>query len=206
MAMNIVYIATACVGFILLIAGLVLDDVFDGLDLGPDWISVPVLGAALGAFGIGGWVTGSAGGAALFAVLVACIAAVLFAVATVWFVAKVRDGHTDGTPKGSDLVGLTGKVVTPLAGGRGEVLVRLGGQPRKLAAYSDDDVAYGEQVVVVERVSESAVRVMAQAAFWSGGPADADPLPDPALPESPLPDPALPESARPESPQPTTDP
>ena len=177
--MGTVYIAAACVGFLLLIAGLVLDDVFDGLDLGPDWISVPVLGAALGAFGIGGWVTGSAGGAALFAVLVACVAALLFAAATIWFVAKVRDGHTDATPRALDLVGSTGKVVTPVVGGRGEVLVRLGGQPRKLTALADHDVALGQQVVVIERISESSVRVMAQDAFWAETTDPSPPITDP---------------------------
>jgi len=65
------------------------------------------------------------------------------------------------------MVGSTGKVVTPVVGGRGEVLVRLGGQPRKLTALSDHDVALGGQVVVIERISESSVRVMAQDAFWA---------------------------------------
>jgi membrane protein implicated in regulation of membrane protease activity len=177
--MDVVYIATACVGFTLLVLGLILDDVFDGLDLGPDWISVPVLGAALGAFGIGGWVTGSAGGAALFAVFVACLAAVLFAAATVWFVTRVRDGHTDATPRALDMVGSTGRVVTPLVGGRGEVLVRLGGQARKLSALSDHDIALGGTVVVIERVSESSVRVMAQDAFWAETTDPSPPITDP---------------------------
>ena len=166
-------------GFTLLVLGLILDDVFDGLDLGPDWISVPVLGAALGAFGIGGWVTGSAGGAALFAVFVACLAAVLFAAATVWFVTRVRDGHTDATPRALDMVGSTGRVVTPLVGGRGEVLVRLGGQARKLSALSDHDIALGGTVVVIERVSESSVRVMAQDAFWAETTDPSPPITDP---------------------------
>ncbi len=177
--MNALYIASACVGFGLLVLGLVLDDVFDGVDLGPDWVSVPVLGAALGAFGIGGWVTGSAGGAVLLAVFIACVCAIAFAAATVWFVTKVRDGHTDATPRAIDLVGTTGKVVTPLAGGRGEVLVRLGGQPRKLTALAEHDVALGATVVVIERISESSVRVMAQDAFWAETTDPSPPATDP---------------------------
>jgi len=165
--MNVVYIVCAVSGFVLLVAGLLFDDVldiFDGLEIGADWASVPVLGAALGAFGIAGWVTLDAVGS--FSLLFACGAALAFAVFALWFVGKIRHGATDATPRGSDLVGSIGKVVTPVAGGRGEVLVRLAGQPRKLTALSEGDHALGAPVVVIEAVSDSSVRIVSQEEFW----------------------------------------
>ena len=54
---------------------------------------------------------------------------------------------------------------------RGEVLVRLGGQPVKLSALasdgSDDSFANGAEVVVVSVVSPTRVRVMAADRFWT---------------------------------------
>jgi membrane protein implicated in regulation of membrane protease activity len=167
--MNVVYIVCAVAGFVLLAAGLLFDDVFDALDgieLG-DWASVPVLGAALGAFGIAGWVT--LGAVGNFSLLFAFGAAGAFARGAWWFVGKVRDGATDATPRSTDLVGTPGKIVTPVAGGRGEVLVRLAGQPRKLTALSEGEHALGDQVVVIEAVSDSSVRVVSQDEFWGTG-------------------------------------
>ena len=75
---------------------------------------------------------------------------------------------TDATPTSGDFVGKSGKVVTPLrAHGLGEVLVHLGGQPVKLSARSDADLAVGEPVVVVEVISPTSVIVEAAATFWS---------------------------------------
>ncbi len=165
--MNVVYIGCAALGFILLVVGVVFDDVLDaidGLELGSDWASVPVLGAGLGAFGVVGWLTVGPMGAA--SLVVAGAGALVFAIGAAWFVAKVRHGATDATPRSSDLVGVAGKVVTPVVGGRGEVLVRLGGQPRKLTALSEHPHPLGDQVVVVEAVSDSSVRVMSHDEFW----------------------------------------
>jgi membrane protein implicated in regulation of membrane protease activity len=165
--MNVVYIVCAVAGFVLLALGLLFDDVldvFDGVELGADWASVPVVGAALGAFGVAGWVTIDAVGS--FSLLFAFGAALAFALFAVWFVGKVRHGATDATPRGIDLVGTTGKIVTPVAGGRGEVLVRLGGQPRKLTALSEGDHVLGAPVVVIEAVSDSSVRIVSQEEFW----------------------------------------
>lgn len=164
--MNVLYIASAVIGFALLALGLLVDDLVDGIEIAPDWASIPVLGAGLGAFGIAGWSTGSLGAGAAAAAVVAVLAALLFAVGAFWFAVKVRDGATDATPRASDTVGLTARVITPVAGGRGEVLLRIGGQPRKLTAISKSDLELGEHVVVIESISDSAVRVISQYEFW----------------------------------------
>ncbi|MGB3410069.1 MAG: hypothetical protein WBA45_02630 [Microthrixaceae bacterium] len=190
--MNVLYIASAVIGFALLAVGLLVDDLVDGIELAPDWASIPVLGAGLGAFGIAGWATGSLGAGAAAAAVVAVLAALLFAVGAFWFAAKVRDGATDATPRASDTVGLTARVITPVAGGRGEVLLRIGGQPRKLTAISESDLELGEQVVVIESISDSAVRVITQHEFW--GTSEADSL-APASPELDISDPMVPEAA-----------
>ena len=68
--------------------------------------------------------------------------------------------HTDATPASGDYLGQIGRVVTPIAGGRGEVMVRMGGTPRKLTASSEHDIDRGVEVVVVEVLSPNAVTVM----------------------------------------------
>jgi len=59
-------------------------------------------------------------------------------------------------------------VVTPVpAGGVGEVLVRLAGQPVKLAATADEDLARGAESVVIDTLSPTRVVVQSAARFWA---------------------------------------
>jgi hypothetical protein len=57
--------------------------------------------------------------------------------------------------------------VTPVrAGGTGEVLVRLGGQPVKLSATADEDLPLGTESVVVAVESATRVKVESAVRFW----------------------------------------
>jgi hypothetical protein len=53
------------------------------------------------------------------------------------------------------------------AGGTGEVLVRLAGQPVKLAATADEDLERGTDTVVVDVVSATRVRIESATRFWN---------------------------------------
>ncbi|NYI04937.1 hypothetical protein [Allostreptomyces psammosilenae] len=69
-------------------------------------------------------------------------------------------GQSDVTVRGEDLIGGTGRVVTPIPeDGYGEVMLRAGGAPVKYSARSATAVPRGAEVWVVEVLSASAVRV-----------------------------------------------
>jgi hypothetical protein len=71
----------------------------------------------------------------------------------------MRD-QTAAAPRGGDLVGTSGSVVTPIpADGYGEVLVYLAGQPLKLAAKSPVPVARGAEIWVEAALSPTSVAV-----------------------------------------------
>jgi len=147
------------VGAILLVAFLVFDAVLDGLLPEADWISGPALAAFLAAFGLFGWVAQEGFDAPT-------------GVALGWFAYRVSKallhGPTDPTPNTSTLIGHEARVVTPVrAGGSGEVLVRLGGQPVKLLATADEDLTTGTAAVVIAVESSTKVVVQAAERFWA---------------------------------------
>ena len=174
-----VFLVLGIVGVVLLLASLLLGDLFeglfsflDGLELDLDaggLFSLPVIAAFLAAFGLGGALAMSSTDETLAAGLVG---GALSGVLIGWIAWRLSHAvfrmHTDATPTSGDLLGTQGKVVTPLQGqGLGEVLVRLGGQPVKLSARAQADLAVGEPVVVVEVVSPTSVLVESASTFWS---------------------------------------
>ncbi|MGW2849392.1 hypothetical protein ACWC5G_32050, partial [Streptomyces sp. NPDC001274] len=67
---------------------------------------------------------------------------------------------TSVTPRGDDLVGTSGSVVTAIpAEGYGEVLLSLAGQPVKLAAKSPTPIARGTEIWVEAALSTTSVAV-----------------------------------------------
>jgi len=157
------------IGAVLLIAFLVLDDGLDAVLPESDWISGPALAAFLAAFGLFGWVA-DAGFDAPTPVAVAV--GIGGGLALGWFAYRLSKvllhGPTDPTPNTAMLVGHDAKVVTPVrAGGSGEVLVRLGGQPFKLLATADEDLTVGTAAVVIAVESSTKVVVQAAERFWA---------------------------------------
>ena len=174
-----VFLVLGIVGVVLLLASLLLGDLFEGLfsfldglevDLDAGGLfSLPVLAAFLAAFGLGGALAMSATDDTLAAGLVGGVLAGVLLGWIAWRVTRaLLHMATDATPASGDLLGTQGKVVTPLRGhDLGEVLVRFGGQPVKLSARSDQELAVGEPVVVVEVVSPTSVLVESASTFWS---------------------------------------
>lgn len=163
------FVAVGAVGALLLVVFLIFDDVLDGLLPDADWISGPALAAFLAAFGLFGWVAQEGFDAPTG---LAAAAGVVGGVALGWFAYRLSralmHAPTDGTPTAAALVGQEAKVVTPVrAGGTGEVLVRLGGQPVKLSATADVDLPRGTQSVVVAVESATRVRIESADTFWN---------------------------------------
>ena len=163
------FVVVGLVGAVLLVAFLLLDDVLEGIFPDADWISGPVLGAFLAAFGLFGWV-----GQDAFDLSTGAAAALGVAGGVVlgWFTYKLSkalwNSPTDATPTTASLVGQQARVVTPIrAGATGEVLVQLGGQPVKLSATADEYLAFGRYAVVISVESSTRVVVEAAERFWA---------------------------------------
>ncbi|MFH9292259.1 hypothetical protein [Streptomyces sp. NPDC017520] len=133
----------------------VLDGLFDGL------LSLPVIAGFLSMLGFGGAIVLGSTGAGTFLATVVGVVAGLVAAWLTWKLSKalMRD-QTAATPRGSDLIGTSGSVVTAIpAEGYGEVLLRLGGQPVKYSAKSATPVARGTEIWVEEALSSTSVAV-----------------------------------------------
>ncbi|WP_103533801.1 hypothetical protein [Streptomyces sp. SM11] len=133
----------------------VLDGLFDGL------LSLPVIAGFISMLGFGGAIVLGTTSAGTFLATVVGVAAGLVAGWLTWKLSKalMRD-QTHATPRGSDLIGTSGSVVTAIpAEGYGEVLLRLGDQPVKYAAKSAMPVARGTEIWVEEALSTTSVAV-----------------------------------------------
>jgi membrane protein implicated in regulation of membrane protease activity len=171
-----VFVALGIIGVVLVVGSLLFDDVIEGLlpdSVLPDsgFVSGPVIGAFLAAFGIVGWaLQAGAGASAAVAAGGGLVGGVSLGVATARAARALLHSPTDATPRSADLVGRPAKVITGVrAGGTGEVLVSLGGQPLKLTATAASDLAVGAQVMVVAVESSTKVVVEASAEFWGSG-------------------------------------
>ncbi|MDX3518504.1 hypothetical protein [Streptomyces scabiei] len=154
-------------GVALLVLSLVFDGVLDGALGGAPggvldgWLSLPVVAGFVSATGFGGVLAAELLGAG--PVVAAGCGAVVGAAAawlTYRFGRALAGDRTAVAPRGADLVGTSGRVVTAIpADGFGEVLVRLAGQPVKLAARSGGPVARGAEVWVEAAPTATSVLV-----------------------------------------------
>ncbi len=155
------WVGVACTALLVLAIVLDgLDDVFDALDLGPSWLSLPVLAAFGGAFG---WVAGALIGAlGPSALILGALAGVAFAAVTVRFSAAFTDMPTNRTDTAADLLGSLGRVVeAPQSGRYGAALLTRPSGPVKVSCMADAPIAAGTPVVVVDVTSSTLVTVEA---------------------------------------------
>ncbi|MFD3512004.1 hypothetical protein [Streptomyces sp. NPDC058657] len=163
------FLGLGIAGLVLLVLALVLDGLLEGLfggfsaleGLFDGLISLPVVAGFLAMLGFGGAITlGTTGLGAGAATGVGAVTGVGAAWLTWKFTRALMRDQTDATPRGEDLVGTSASVVTAIpAGGYGEVLVRLAGQPVKYAAKSETPVARGAEVWVEATLSSTSVSV-----------------------------------------------
>lgn len=163
------FVVIGVIGAVLLVSTLVFDDLIDELIPGLDFLSGPVLGAFLAAFGLFGWFLDDGVDSATGVAVIAAIGGgVLFGGLTFRLTRALMHQPTDATPTTASLVGRSGKVVTPIrANGLGEVLVTLGGASTKYTATAEADLATGIAVVVIAVESPTKVRVQTESEFWS---------------------------------------
>lgn len=153
-------------GLIVLALSLVFDGVLESVGGGLDgfldgFLSLPVIAGFVSALGFTGAIaTGAAGAGAVVATLTGIAAGALAGWATWRFSrALLRDGDAPA-PRGEDLTGTSGAVVTAIpAGGYGEVLLYLAGQPVKYAAKAAAPVERGAEVWVESVLSATSVAV-----------------------------------------------
>ncbi|MEU6755716.1 hypothetical protein [Streptomyces sp. NPDC046685] len=163
------FLGLGIAGIVLLAVSLVFDGVLEGLfdgavgGLFDGWLSLPVIAGFVSMLGFtGAIVLGSTGlgpGAASgFGALAGAGAGWV-----TWRLSQalMRDRGGDA-PRGEELIGSSGSVVTPIpAGGYGEVLLRLAGQPVKYAATADGPLERGAEVWVTAVPSSTSVAVRA---------------------------------------------
>lgn len=155
------YVVIGVVGAVILLGGLLVIDVLDGLfsfDAGGA-ITGPVLGAFFAAFGLAGALVVRPAGH-LVAVGTGLASGVALGGAALFLTRSLMNMPTDAAVRTADVVGTLGRVLTRIpADGYGEVTVASGGHQRKLAARSHEPVPAGTTVLIVDRLSETAVQV-----------------------------------------------
>ncbi|UPZ30263.1 hypothetical protein MUK60_22270 [Streptomyces sp. LRE541] len=164
-----VFLGLGIAGVVLLLLTLVFDGVLEGLFGGAHFLdglfdgllSLPVVAGFVSMLGFGGaLVLGTTGLGAGPATAVGIGAGAAAGGLTWRFSRALMRDEPSATPRGTDLVGSPGSVVTPIpVGGYGEVLVHLAGQPLKLAAKSPEAVARGTEIWVEESLSPTSVAV-----------------------------------------------
>ncbi|MFE9043773.1 hypothetical protein ACFY9F_19960 [Streptomyces sp. NPDC012421] len=152
-------------GLLLLVLSLVFDGVleglFDGLGGLDGLLSLPVVAGFLSALGLtGAVVLGTTGTGAGTATGAGVVAGVGVGWVTWRFSQALLRDTTAPAPRGEDLAGSSGSVVTAVpADGYGEVLLYLGGQPVKYAAKASAPVPRGTEVWVESVLSATSVLV-----------------------------------------------
>lgn len=166
------FIAVGIVGAVLLVVFLVFDDFLDEIIPDADWISGPVIGSFLAAFGLFGWMVDSSSDAPTWlSSIVGVGGGLALGFGTYRLTKALVNVPTDDTPTPAALVGRAGRVITPIEPGKvGEVLVNIGGQPVKLTASADAELARGSSVVVVDVSSPTKVIVQSAEQFWGPTP------------------------------------
>ncbi|TMM40167.1 MAG: hypothetical protein E6F99_04195 [Actinobacteria bacterium] len=133
-------------------------------DAGTD-LSLPVIAGFLGALGFGGAIGATlAGSTGAIALVVGLVVGLVAAVPTAFLAGKLVNAAmnmaTDGTLTSSDLLGMSGVVITPVpVGGYGEVRLAVAGQQIKFNARANEPLALGTRVFVIEVPSPTSVLV-----------------------------------------------
>lgn len=162
------FIVVGVIGVVLLVVSILFDDLFDAVVPDVGWVSGPIIGAFMAAFGLFGWAVDSNWQVSL---AVAALAGVGGGLALGYFTYKfgmaLWNMPTDATPTANDTVGTEARVVTAIDdGAMGEIVLELAGQPVKFNATADAAVERGSRVVVIAVESPTRVHVEPSSKFW----------------------------------------
>lgn len=151
-------------GLILAAIAVVAGDVVDGLFnldfLDSDLFSLSALSAFVGAFGFGGALALNLTGLYLIAVIAGIAAGGLAAWGAISLTRWLKSSESSNTLKSESLIGASGKVITEIpADGFGEIRLDFAGHIIKRSARAQQPIATGEEVWVAEILSPTAVLV-----------------------------------------------
>ena len=160
------FLGLGIAGLVLLVLSLVFDGVLEGVldSIGgglDGFLSLPVIAGFVSALGFTGAITPGVTGAGAGVATGAGVVAGGVAGWVTWRFSQalLHDGAAPA-PRGEDLAGTSGSVVTAIpAGGYGEVLLYLAGQPVKYAAKAATPVTRGTEVWVDSVLSPTSVSV-----------------------------------------------
>lgn len=163
------FLGLGIAGVVLLALSLIFDGVLEGLFEGvgaleglfDGWLSLPVIAGFVAAFGFGSAIVlGSTDLGAGAAAAVGVLAGAGIGWGTWKLGRALMREQSVATPRGGDLIGTAGSVVTAVpVDGYGEVLLRLAGQPVKYAARSTVALERGAEVWVEAVLSSTSVTV-----------------------------------------------
>ncbi|MEN2422822.1 hypothetical protein AABB02_32510 [Streptomyces rimosus] len=160
-----IFLGLGIVGIALLAFSLIFGNLLEALfglgGLLDGWLSLPVVAGFVSMLGFTGAIVLGTSGLGVGAAAAIGIATGAAAGWLTWKLSRalMRD-QTAATPRGDDLVGTAGSVITAIpAEGYGEVLVRVAGQPVKLAAKSKVPVMRGTEIWVEAALSSTSVAV-----------------------------------------------
>ncbi len=149
----------------LLIVSLVIDgadgvlDMLDGVEVGGDWLSLPVIAGFTGAFGFGAGAFYPSIG--LAAIVPGLLIGLVFAVGVVRLIRFIEDGAHDPAETEASLLGSIGRIITATGpASYGEVLLPRANGPTKVACRATEVLPLGTEVVVVEVSSSTLVTVI----------------------------------------------
>jgi hypothetical protein len=156
------FLIIGVVGVVLLLASVVLGEVFDGIfdAIGSDVISGASIAVFLGAFGFAGALILGATDNTGIAVGGGVVAGLAFGAGAGWFTAKLRQGGDESNVRTSSLSGRDAVVVSEIPdNGYGEVSVTVAGHITKLNARADGPMRAGTPVTITAVLSATAVHV-----------------------------------------------
>ncbi|WP_214467728.1 NfeD family protein [Microbacterium flavescens] len=146
------------VGLAVLLISLIVGDIFDHFDIGDGAISGTALGVAAVVFGASGVLTFTSGLDTVWAYVLAVVLAVLAYLVAVFFIKRLTKS-SDGAPLSA--AGLSGVSRSDISPAGGEVSLDGPGEFERRLAYSDEPIAEGVRVRVVEH-SGTRVKVVAE--------------------------------------------
>jgi len=145
------------VGLAVLLISLIVGDIFDHFEIGDGALSGTALGVAAVVFGASGVLTYTSGLDTVWAYVLAAVLAIMAYLIAVFFVKRLTRS-SDGVPLSA--LGLTGVSRSDISPAGGEVSLDGPGEIERRLAYSDERIAEGVRIRVIEH-SGTRVKVVA---------------------------------------------
>ena len=146
------------VGLAVLVISLLVGDIFDHFEIGDGAISGTALGVAAVVVGAAGVLTTTSGLDIVWAYVLAAVLAILAYLLALLFVKRITKS-SDGIPLSA--IGLTGVSRSDITPSGGEVSLDGPGEVERRLAYSDERIAEGARIRVIEH-SGTRVKVVAE--------------------------------------------